>query len=95
MSGTRTDTVTAYDTSGAELTSTRVEVAAGTAVVVDPSDRAQPAYLVVFPDRPPGGAGALLATAELGYPGGGLAMLPLETGLVRVTVPVVTPQVVL
>lgn len=98
----RTVTITAYDAFGTRLASADVEVAAATALVIDPrrdidvdaSDRAATAYLVVTPDRPAPGAGALVATAELRDAAGGLAMFPLETGLVRVTVPVVTATVV-
>ena len=95
-------TVAAYDADGAELASTDVEVGAGTAQVVDPvkdldlsgSDRADTAYLVITPDEAAGRAGPLLGTAVLGGPAGRVALLPLDTGVIRVDVPVVTPSVV-
>jgi len=92
--------VTGYDSSGSETGSARVEVLAGTALLVDPADDlglsapqlADTAYLVVEPvgrDTVP-----LVGTTVLAAPDGRVAVLPLDTGLVRVQAPTLVPSVV-
>ena len=98
----RRATVAAYDADGTELAGTDVEVGAGTAAVVDPvedlelsgPEREDVAYLVVTPDDPGERAGPLLGTAVMLDRAGRVALLPLDTGVIRVVVPVVTPSVV-